>query len=470
MTGETSPPGGVGPELQELLARATDPRVFEEWRRRAKATGWCRHPVRLVGVADRVNTTTGEIVGHFASSELPDRVVLKACGRRRATRCPTCSERYQADAYQLVAAGLRGGKGVPESVADHPMIFATLTAPSFGPVHRSTGERCHPARGARGVCCHGVPRSCAAIHGSDDPALGQPICSSCFDYPSAVVWNALAGKLWQRTAIGIRRSLATLAGVSRRELAGLVRVSFSKVVEYQRRGSVHLHVVIRLDAAGDGTDPPPPPFGAKLLSRATAKAATSAWLPSPLGPSGRTIRWGSQVDVRPIGDGETVPRVVASYVAKYSTKSTDSLGVLDRRLRESDLDRLEGRLSPHLATMVHTAWELGGRPQLEELRLRAWAHTLGFRGHWLTKSRRYSTTLTRLRAARQSWHLAQDGEGTGDDVVSSGSWHYVGSGWATEGDAWLAETAARGATDARRTGRFERRATTRREQANARRP
>ena len=46
------------------------------------------------------------------------------------------------------------------------------------------------------------------------------------------------------------------------------------------------------------------------------------------------------------------------------------------------------------------AWALGGRPELEGLRLRAWAHMLGFGGHWSTKSRRYSTTFTVLRRAR----------------------------------------------------------------------
>ena len=39
------------------------------------------------------------------------------------------------DTYQLIRAGLAGGKGVPDSVAVHPCVFATFTAPSFGPVH-----------------------------------------------------------------------------------------------------------------------------------------------------------------------------------------------------------------------------------------------------------------------------------------------------------------------------------------------
>jgi hypothetical protein len=106
--------------------------------------------------------------------------------------------------------------------------------------------------------------------------------------------------------------------------------------------------------------------------------------------------------------------------------------------------------------MVRTAWDLGARPELETLRLRAWAHTLGFKGHWLTKSRGYSTTLGALRAARSDWHANRQGGVTPPDTaVTIGDWRYVGRGWTTDGDAWLAATAAQRAADTRRTAREE---------------
>ncbi|MFF4623114.1 replication initiator [Nonomuraea jabiensis] len=40
-------------------------------------------------------------------------------------------------------------------------------------------------------------------------------------------------------------------------------------------------------------------------------------------------------------------------------------------------------------------------PQLADLRLIHWAHMLGFRGHFSTKSRHYSTILGELGAARE---------------------------------------------------------------------
>ncbi|MFE9838129.1 replication initiator [Streptomyces sp. NPDC005551] len=52
----------------------------------------------------------------------------------------------------------------------------------------------------------------------------------------------------------------------------------------------------------------------------------------------------------------------------------------------------------HVRQMIRTCWELGKLPEFAELKLWKWAHMLGFRGHFSTKSRRYSTTLGALRA------------------------------------------------------------------------
>lgn len=146
--------------VEDLLARASDPESYEAWRIRARATGWCRHPVRLTGTTRLVDHGSGEVRGEFASAALPEGVLLKAWQQRRATLCPTCSATYRADAFQLVSAGLRGGKGVPETIADHPAAFATLTAPAFGAVHSAAKNRdgqprpCHPA--GTGACQHGT--------------------------------------------------------------------------------------------------------------------------------------------------------------------------------------------------------------------------------------------------------------------------------------------------------------------------
>ena len=60
-----------------------------------------------------------------------------------------------------------------------------------------------------------------------------------------------AGRLWSRTHHLPVPHLAQLAGLTERELWRLVRISFAKVAEYQKRGAVHFHAIIRLDAATD---------------------------------------------------------------------------------------------------------------------------------------------------------------------------------------------------------------------------
>ncbi len=123
--------------------------------------GYCRRPVRLRGRVDSIDAATGEVVTSYSTEHEPDGTLLKCCGNRREAVCPSCARTYRGDAFQLVASGMRGGKGVPESVAGHPMVFLTLTAPSFGPVHsRRVGRRqgaavpaaAQAARSARTAC------------------------------------------------------------------------------------------------------------------------------------------------------------------------------------------------------------------------------------------------------------------------------------------------------------------------------
>ena len=85
---------------------------------------------------------------------------------------------------------------------------------------------------------------------------------------------------------------------------------------------------------------------------------------------------------------------------------------------------------------------------------------LGFRGHFSSKSRKYSITLGALRRARQRWQrIAADCAREGREVpvldfadliaddeeettLVVGSWSYVGTGWDNDGDTALALAAA----------------------------
>ena len=339
-------------------------------------------------------------------------------------------------------------------------MFATLTAPSFGPVHsrRMRGKTvlpCRPRRDAKARRCpHGRDISCPTRHVEADPRLGQPMCGDCYDYQAAVLFNAYAADLWRRFITYLPRRLAWLAGVTQKTLHDQLRIRFVKVAEYQARGVVHFHAVIRLDAPGEDYQPPPATYTADLLCDAIGLAAAAAALVDrPRGP-GRQARL-RRADRHP--DHPPRPRparhrpgaqrrqAVANYIAKYATKTLTAPGLPSHRIRgEADIDRL--RCSAHYRRLITTAWQLGTR-------FRAWAHMLGYGGHFLTKSRRYSVTFGQLRAARTEHRRAarppdadRDAWGRPLDetvvLVLPVIWTYEGIGRPIAADAELALAAA----------------------------
>jgi hypothetical protein len=122
--------------------------------------------------------------------------------------------------------------------------------------------------------------------------------------------------------------------------------------------------------------------------------------------------WGEQLDIRPVrdpSDREINDEMVAGYLAKYATKSTEATGHVSRRLDRDSIDVYANPQGSHVERLIHACWRLGG--YVPDLRLseqakrpygglRRWAHMLGFGGHFLTKSRRYSITFRILRDNR----------------------------------------------------------------------
>ena len=305
----TDPGTGTGASTRtlhdELLNRAARD-DYHEWLTGALAAGGCARPIRLRGTIRDIDSATGEVIHALDTKDPPDKVIYLPCGDRRASVCPPCAETYRADTYQLIRAGLAGGKGMPESVATHPCVFATFTAPSFGPVHTRVElpggkvARCRPRRKAS-YCPHGRRISCGQRHKETDACLGRPLCPDCYDYTAAVVWNAHASELWRRTIITLRRHLAKLAKTH----GARVKLSYAKVAEFQRRGLIHFHAIFRLDGIDpvhpERTVPPHPAITADLLAdliRQVAQAPGSPPFPSDqaerlghhLGRPGRSAR------------------------------------------------------------------------------------------------------------------------------------------------------------------------------------
>ncbi|MFC4529737.1 replication initiator [Sphaerisporangium dianthi] len=184
------------------------------------------------------------------------------------------------------------------------------------------------------------------------------------------------------------------------------------------------------------------------------------------------VVWGDQLDLRPILLSASLNGVseqaVAGYIAKYATKGAEASGTIDHRVSCSAC-RGRGRLGPsssctrcqgtglkpgllldllpvteHARCMIRTCWELGSRGEYAHLKLRPWAHMLGFRGHFATKSRRYSTTMGTLRQTRADHRAAEARVRNGLPTLGDGStfvlghWRFVGSGH-SPGEAILAE-------------------------------
>nr|WP_205864255.1 replication initiator [Planosporangium mesophilum] len=376
-----------------LRTRAGD---YDRWLDHVRPAAGCTRPIRLTGTIDTHDKATGARLARVDTATLPDGVLYKACGNRRHTVCPSCAETYRRDAFQLIRAGLVGGKGVPESVATHDAVFPTFTAPSFGTVHTRvvrkhtcTGRRrcdcraepCHVRRDSPGRCEHGQPTVCFARHEENDPRLGKPLCLDCYDHDHQVVWNYHAGELWRRTKQAIERHLARLAtkrGISpvivRTATGNLrevppVRVSHGKVAEFQARGAVHFHALVRLDGVDpddpDAIVPAPDGITADDLDDAIHTAAAQAAFTTPPHPDnleGWRIAWGDQFLVKHItmrGEGEVTDLMAAAYLAKYATKSTEATGHRSARLTPDTIDDHADADGDHTARLLDACWRLG---------------------------------------------------------------------------------------------------------------
>ncbi len=463
------------------------PGAYDRWLDHIWPAAGCTHPIRLGGQIHRIDPATGEILTTTPTSALPDGVIYKACGNRRTSACPSCAETYRRDAFQLLRAGLIGGKGIPEHVSGHPAVFATFTAPSFGPVHTRPvrahtcaskadctckPEPCHARRDTE-TCPHGRKLACFTRHRRDDPKLGQPICPDCYDYAAAVVWNNNTGELWRRTKQAIERHLNQLA---RHRGTRLRRPRLSTAKPPNTRPAARsTSTSCSASTAWTSSTPPgscPHRPGSPSPTSKTPPGTPpppSRYLtpPHPAMPPGWLIAWGTELDVRVItmrGTGTVTDLMVASYLAKYSTKGTEVTGHTSARLTPATVELHADVTGTHTERLIHACWKLGAHPDYRSLQ--RWAHMLGFGGHFLTKGRHYSITFAALRAARITYRRTQDpgpehgpirtaDHAAEETTLIVGNLTYAGTGWKTTGDALLANTAADQARKRRQAGNEE---------------
>lgn len=475
--------------ITDMMRRACSP-GFDTWWRRTASVGFCANPIQLTGIDE---------IGRA-------RIVWVRCNNRRATVCPSCSDLYARDTWQLVAAGTTGGRhNVTPEVATRPQVFMTLTAPSFGAVHGSSGSKCRDRKKMGGDfrCAHGKPLWCSVIHEIGDAQVGQPLCPDCYDYFGHVMFTWHLPELWRRFTIVLRRNLTKHLKSQGIDL-GSAKLSFVKVVEMQARAIPHIHALIRLDppegqagtvaegspdhdnhcpaatcGGGDlrsATGPAwePPISGAELaaLIQQAARTVTLDVQHPDTKSDGPVLRFGAQIDTQPLRPenptesdpdtcmSRTSPRRVAGYLAKYVTKSLQDFGVAARRLSAEAIAELNvtDHVRAILTTIDQVARQADTRGNDALAGIGRWLHTLGYRGHVTTKSRRYSVTMGELRAIRATWTRQRAAKDSPFDLAKQGDevwWKFDRAGHASPGDRTLVYSAALQNIDARRTGLVE---------------
>jgi hypothetical protein len=260
-----------------------------------------------------------------------------------------------------------------------------------------------------------------------------------------------------------------MVGLTQRDFRERARVSYAKAAEFQARGLIHAHAVMRLDGPAGPDSPPGIDLDALALGAAVQLAARAVRLDvHPHGYEPVALRWGDQLDCRPITldagrddiDGEMHPEQLAAYVSKYLTKSTEDFGLDAAGRVHSATDARYLGASAHAVRIIETAEQLvvTGGEAYERLADRY--GTLGYRGHVLTKTRRYSTTFGALRQGRRDWRqqprperatgdvevrqLGPDDDPDGDDadIVVERSWRFVGVGFLDADEAAKAMVSA----------------------------
>lgn len=251
-----------------------------------------------------------------------DRAVFIRCHTSRQDQCLSCANLYAKDWRRIIFSGTSIDRSLldqPDNeaegarvarqrehaqavLADCTFLFVTYTAPSFGSVHHVPKHESD-----KPTTC-----KCGAIHTWNERGLaGVPLDHSHYDYGEQVEWNYGSSELWANTRKRLQRAFPGM--------------EYALAREWQARGTIHYHVLIRL------------PYKVSNRRKVVASVRATRWTVATIswmatdGSSGqrqrasRTVSWGRQQDVQVIDPSTKSTARTVGYLAKAVTYTLKSL-------------------------------------------------------------------------------------------------------------------------------------------------
>lgn len=284
------------------------------------------------------------------------------CGSKDERGCEACAQMFKGDVKRVIGSGCRASErdGVTaEALVGFRFYFWTLTAGSFGRTHWED---------ARCFCGRHHPRGSGWAGVALDPRA--------YDYEGQVSWNNRVGRLWNRTTSRLALDLPDAEHAS--------------VREWQARGALHVHALVRVPDSVSDED----------VRAALAAAGEATYY---------GYGWGAQQDVRLIGSDDGLAHGVR-YLAKALTYTVKSLGAG----HQPEPDALPARVQ-HFAAMDKAARFFTCMHKHCGIGCPSTAHKRGgFGGHRFAKSKGWSLvglTRTALQEERRAWAIEHAAEG-----------------------------------------------------------
>lgn len=221
---------------------------------------------------------------------------MRRCWNKSPDICPGCSNLHRLHTKLIIWSGINENSAQEESSevivsGNYEYYFLTLTAPSFGKVHRV--DKSSP-----------IPTPCTCDkkkHVSTDTCGSTPIDISHYRYKEQVLWNFYSNDLWTRTQQRLRRRYKN-------------KIETAYVREPQKRGTVHYHVIVKV----------PKEFDQAQIMKELEQLRTVT-----LTIDGYVYKWGTQHKVEPVKtDSENIGKTVA-YISKLVGYTTKAIGLVE---------------------------------------------------------------------------------------------------------------------------------------------